>query len=80
MADAGQETFDAGQFLSNAAKYAAEAVGDAPETIGTTFKVACYALAGKMLVLNTVIDVTMNGESWDQALLSQVAGMAAGAA
>ena len=80
MSDCTQNTFDAAQLASGAAKQYAELAGDAALKEGTAVRVVSGVLVGKAFVFSVIVDMTLNDEPVDQAILSQIAGAAAGAA
>ena len=69
MENAAQRTFNAGQFLNEAAKNAAKLYGS---TEATAVRIFGVAISGKLLIFNVIVDVTLNDEPIDQAIISQI--------
>ena len=78
MGNAAQNTMDVGQLLSSAAKNYAELAGDAALAAGTAAKVIAVTIIGKTVVFGVVVDITLNDEPVDQAILSQITSAAVG--
>lgn len=72
--------FDAGTLMKELAKKIAEIYGDDALRAGMAARVAFSVMGPTGIAFNAFVDVTLNDEPVDQAVLSQLAAAAVGSA